>query len=97
MVMKYFNLSVLLAGINCEYNRTTVLTGEEARDFLFAVTGIRQRSQGPTGLTKFGMNMAAFDYGCHCNAILSGKLYGIGQPVDALDSVCKDYLDVSGV
>ena len=36
--------------------------------------------------------MAALDYGCHCAAILSGQLAGLGQPVDALDSVCKDYL-----
>lgn len=44
------------------------------------------------GLNAFGFNMAALDYGCHCAAILSGQLAGLGQPVDALDSVCKDYL-----
>jgi len=44
------------------------------------------------GLEAFGMNMAAFDYGCHCTAVLSGKQAGIGKPVDPLDSVCKDYL-----
>ena len=44
------------------------------------------------GLNALGFNMAALDYGCHCAAILSGQLAGLGQPVDALDSVCKDYL-----
>lgn len=44
------------------------------------------------GLEAFGMNMDAFDYGCHCNAIISGKQTGVGRPVDPLDSVCKDYL-----
>ena len=53
------------------------------------------RSQVKTqkgGLSAFGFNMAALDYGCHCSAIINGQYHGHGQAVDPLDSVCKEYL-----
>ena len=49
-----------------------------------------RRSTG--GLSAFGFNMAALDYGCHCSAILTGQYHGHGQAVDPLDAVCKEYL-----
>lgn len=53
---------------------------------------MRAKQSNGRGLEGFGMNLAAFDYGCHCNALLTGKPFGVGRPVDPLDSVCKDYL-----
>ena len=50
---------------------------------------MRAKQSNGRGLEGFGMNMAAFDYGCHCNALITGKQFGIGKPVDPLDSVCK--------
>ena len=44
------------------------------------------------GLSAFGFNMAALDYGCHCSAIITGQYHGHGQAVDPLDAVCKEYL-----
>jgi len=67
-----------------------VLSGQDATNYLFKQVKRTVNKQG--GLNAFGFNMAALDYGCHCAAILSGQLAGLGQPVDALDSVCKDYL-----
>ena len=50
---------------------------------------MRAKQSNGRGLEGFGMNLAAFDYGCHCNALLTGKPFGVGRPVDPLDSVCK--------
>ena len=50
------------------------------------------KSNGTGGLSAFGFNMAALDYGCHCSAIITGQYHGHGQAVDPLDSVCKEYL-----
>lgn len=67
-----------------------VLTGQEAKNHIFKS---RQRSVNKEGgLSAFGFNMAALDYGCHCSAIISGQYSGHGQAVDPLDSVCKEYL-----
>jgi len=67
-----------------------ILHGEEAKKHLFKA---RQRSVNKEGgLSAFGFNMAALDYGCHCSAIITGQYHGHGQAVDPLDSVCKEYL-----
>ncbi|CAG5102591.1 Oidioi.mRNA.OKI2018_I69.chr1.g373.t1.cds [Oikopleura dioica] len=51
------------------------------------------QKRSAVGLERFGINMGAFDYGCHCSALLSGKISGYGAAVDALDMICKDYLE----
>lgn len=67
-----------------------ILSGEDAQNYLFKSRTRTLNKQG--GLSAFGFNMEALDYGCHCAAIISGQYAGLGQPVDPLDSVCKDYL-----
>lgn len=87
----------ILFGISSstEISSSLVLSNEETIKLLFPRNDPSQlmRSQNKqVGLEAFGMNMDAFNYGCHCNAIMTGKQTGQGKPVDALDSVCKDYL-----
>lgn len=72
----------------CRENRTFCST-QTLRVNQFATV---LKTGGPGGLSAFGFNMAALDYGCHCSAIINGQYHGHGQAVDPLDAVCKEYL-----
>lgn len=77
-----------------------IIQGEAVQNLLFhpvSMMGSRsnQMSSSSTpssALEKFGLNVGALFYGCHCQAIVEEKGYGLGKAVDPLDSVCKDYL-----
>jgi len=92
--MKINKITIALAFVteikSEDKDSAAILHGEEAKKHLFKA---RQRSVNKEGgLSAFGFNMAALDYGCHCSAIITGQYHGHGQAVDPLDAVCKEYL-----
>ncbi|CBY06975.1 unnamed protein product [Oikopleura dioica] len=87
--MKFSTLISVFYAVNAseesERDDNKVLT---LKEIILKPTGKRNA----IGLERFGINMGAFDYGCHCSALLAGKTAGFGTAVDALDMICKDYL-----